>query len=139
MARILAIDYGKKRCGIAVTDMLQIIATGLPTIATAELIPFLKQYLTVEKVELLVVGLPYNLKSELMDIEVAIRQKILEIQRVFPDLSIVRQDERYTSKMASASIATSGLNKKARQNKALIDEISAVIILQSYLTKVKNS
>lgn len=133
MAKVLALDIGTKRTGVAETDPLQIIATGLKTIETTQLLPFLNEYITAEKPEALVIGEPKRLHGEASQVEAFIRQQILKIQKTFPALAIHRVDERFTSKMASQSIAQSGLKKKQRQNKALIDEVSAVLILQSWL------
>ena len=133
MARILAIDYGKKRTGIAVTDELQIIASGLTTVPTDELLEFLESYLAKEKVELFLVGEPKQMDSSASESEILIKPFIEKLKNKFPTINIVRVDERFTSKMAFQTMIDSGLKKKQRQNKALIDEISATIILQSYL------
>ena len=133
MARILAIDFGTKRTGIAVTDELQIIASGLTTVNTKELISFLKEYFTSEQVELVVIGEPKQLNNEVSESENAIQAFIKKITTNFPDMPMQRVDERFTSKMAFQTMIDSGLNKKQRKNKALVDEISATIILQSYL------
>jgi len=133
MGRILAIDYGKIRTGIAVTDELQIIASGLTTVLTKELIPFLKSYTETEKVELFIVGLPKQMNNEASESEVLIGPFLEKLEKKFPNITIERVDERFTSKMAFQTMIDSGLNKKQRQNKALIDEISATLILQSYL------
>lgn len=133
MARILAIDYGKKRTGLAVTDELQIIASGLTTVATGELLTFLKNYCQSESVETIVVGEPKRLHDEPSAIEEDIQKFIGKLSKEIPGLNIVRMDERFTSKMAFQSLIDSGLSKKKRQNKALLDEVSATIILQSYM------
>ena len=133
MARILAIDYGKKRTGIAVTDELQIIASGLTTVPTDELLEFLESYLAKEKVELFLVGEPKQMDSSASESEILIKPFIEKLKNKFPTIAIERVDERFTSKMAFQTMIDSGLKKKQRQNKALIDEISATIILQSYL------
>ena len=133
MARILAIDYGKKRTGIAVTDELQIIASGLTTVPTKELFPFLKEYTNNEKVELFLVGEPKQMNNSASESEALIVPFIDELIKMFPSIPIKRIDERFTSKMAFQTMIDSGLKKKQRQNKALIDEISATLILQSYL------
>ncbi|MCB0458548.1 MAG: Holliday junction resolvase RuvX [Flavobacteriaceae bacterium] len=133
MARILAIDYGKKRTGIAVTDELQIIASGLTTVPTDELLQFLESYLAKEKVELFLVGEPKQMDSSASESEILIKPFIEKLKNKFPTIAIERVDERFTSKMAFQTMIDSGLKKKQRQNKALIDEISATIILQSYL------
>lgn len=133
MAQILAIDYGKARCGIAVTDDLQIIASGLPTIETQFLLDFLRKYLNENKVETLVVGFPMDLRGTISEIETDI-QKFLEIfKKEFPNIGVERLDERFTSKMASYFISQSGKSKKQRQEKGLIDKVSATIILQNFL------
>lgn len=133
--RILAIDYGTKRTGIAVTDPLQIIASGLCTVETPTLLTFLKQYTTEEAVEAFVIGQPKRLNNEDSSVETHIQQFITQLQKEFPTIPIHRQDERFTSKLAFQTMIDSGLKKKQRQNKALIDEISATIILQNFLDK----
>ena len=133
MGRILAIDYGKVRTGIAVTDELQIIASGLTTVSTKELLNFLVSYAEKENVDLFVVGLPKQMNNELSESESFIIPFLKKLETTFPDIPVERVDERFTSKMAFQTMIDSGLNKKQRQNKALIDEISATIILQTYL------
>ncbi|HPE82752.1 MAG: Holliday junction resolvase RuvX [Aequorivita sp.] len=133
MGRVLALDYGSKRTGIAITDELQMIASGLTTVATSELMDFLKKYFTSEKVELVLVGEPKQKDGTHSNIEEDIQKFLKKFYEVFPDLEVKRIDERYTSKMAFQAMIDSGLKKKQRQNKALIDEISATIILQEYL------
>jgi len=133
MARILAIDYGLKRCGIAVTDDLQIIASGLTTINTKKVINFLNDYFSREDVELLLVGEPKQMNSTHSETETLIALFLKKVNKKFPNLPVKRVDERFTSKMAFQTMIDSGLKKKQRQNKALIDEISATLILQSYL------
>lgn len=133
MGRILAIDYGKKRCGIAVTDELQIIASGLTTVTTDKIFDFLRGYLEQESVELFIIGEPKQMDNTPSESEALIKPFIIELQKLFPDIEIKRVDERFTSKMASRSMIESGLKKKKRRDKALIDEISATLILQSYL------
>jgi putative Holliday junction resolvase len=133
MARIMALDYGTKRTGIAVTDELQIIASGLTTVETKTLIPFLKDYFQKEKVELVLVGEPKQKDGAHSKVEEDIQKFLVKFSETFPQLSILRRDERFTSKMAFQTMIDSGLKKKQRQNKALIDEISATILLQSYL------
>lgn len=135
MARILAIDYGEKRTGIAITDDLQIIASGLTTVDTKKIFSFLTEYLKNENVELFVVGEPKQLNNTESESEQFIKSFILKLSTTFPKIPIKRIDERFTSKMAFQSMIDSGLKKKQRQNKALIDEISATIILQSYLNQ----
>jgi len=133
LARILAIDYGKKRIGIAVTDDLQIIASGLTTVETKKIFSFLTNYLKNEKVELFIVGEPKQLNNTESESEQFIKPFIEKLKTTFPKIPIKRVDERFTSKMAFQSMIESGLKKKQRQNKAIIDEVSATIILQSYL------
>ena len=133
MARILAIDYGKVRTGLAVTDDLQIIASGLTTVNTKELMPFLKDYLNKENVELFLVGEPKQMDNTPSESEALIKPFLVTLEKTFPDTPIKRVDERFTSKMATQTLIDSGLKKKQRQNKALLDEVSATIILQSYL------
>ena len=133
MGRILAIDYGKVRTGIAITDELQLIASGLETVATPDLIPFLKTYTTSEDVELFVVGEPKQMNNEASESEVLIIPFLEKLKKAFPKIPITRVDERFTSKMAFQTMIDGGLSKKQRKNKALVDEISATLILQSYL------
>ena len=133
MSRILAIDFGKVRTGIAVTDELQIIASGLSTVATSELIPFLKEYTQKENVSLFLVGLPKQMDNSNSESEMLIVPFLEKLKKLFPTIPIERVDERFTSKMAFQTMIDGGLKKKQRQNKELIDEISATIILQSYL------
>ena len=134
MGRILAIDYGTKRTGIAVTDELQIIASGLTTVETNSLIAFLTDYVKKESVEKIIVGLPKQMNNTASESEVHIQSFLKKLNKILPDIPVVRVDERFTSKMAFQSMIDSGLKKKQRQNKALVDEISATLILQSYLT-----
>ena len=133
LARILAFDFGIKRTGIAVTDELQIIASGLTTIETKKIFSFLTKYLKKEKVELFVVGEPKQMNNTVSESEEYILPFIGKLKTTFPKIPVKRVDERFTSKMAFQSMVDSGLKKKHRQNKALIDEISATIILQTYL------
>lgn len=133
MARLLAIDYGKVRTGIAVTDELQIIASGLTTVATKELIVFLQDYTKKESVELFLVGEPKQMNNEVSESEALIIPFLEKLKNAFPEIPIKRVDERFTSKMAFQAMIDGGLSKKQRKNKALVDEISATIILQSYL------
>lgn len=133
MGRILAIDFGKVRTGIAVTDELQLIASGLETVATKDLITFLKNYTTTEQVELFVVGEPKQMNNEPSESETLIIPFLEKLTKAFPKIPIERVDERFTSKMAFQTMIDSGLSKKKRKNKALVDEISATLILQSYL------
>lgn len=133
MGQILAIDYGKARTGIAVTDDMQIIASGLTTVETPKLMDFLKKYFSENQVDEIVVGLPTDLKGNMSDIETEIQKFISNFEKEFPDKKINRLDERFTSKMASFFISQSGKNKKQRQEKGLIDKVSATIILQNFL------
>lgn len=133
--RILAFDYGTKRIGIAVTDPLQIIATGLDTIHPKDIIDYLKKYLSSEQVELFVVGEPIQMDGTDSQSTPHIKGFITTLKKNFPEIPVERIDERFTSKMASATIAQSGLKKTDRQNKARLDTISATIILQTYLEK----
>lgn len=134
MARLLAIDYGTKRTGIAVTDEFQIIASGLTTVDTKELLAFLKDYTTKEKVELFVIGEPKQMNNKVSESEADILPFIEKLKKAIPDIPIARVDERFTSKMAFQTMIDSGLKKNQRKNKALVDEISATIILQSYMS-----
>jgi len=138
MARILAIDYGKKRTGIAVTDTLQIIASGLTTVATPNLLSFLKEYTKKETVALILVGKPVQMNNKPSESEALIKPFLVQLKNEFSHISIERVDERFTSKMAFQSMIEGGLKKKKRQDKALVDKISATIILQSYLYSQKN-
>ena len=133
LGRILALDYGEKRTGIAVTDELQIIASGLTTVNTNKLFSFLTEYLKNEPVELFIVGEPKQMNNTASESEQFIKPFIKKLSTTFPKIPIKRVDERFTSKMAFQSMIDSGLKKKQRQNKALIDEISATLILQTYL------
>ena len=133
MSRILAMDYGEKRIGIAVTDELQIIASGLTTVPTKEIFEFLENYLKEEKVELFLIGEPKQMNNTASESEKLITPFINKLKTRFSQTPIKRVDERFTSKMAFQTMIDSGLKKKQRQNKALVDEISATIILQSYL------
>ena len=136
MARILAIDYGIKRTGIAVTDPLQIIATGLTTIQSAELIPFLKKYLLEEIVELIIIGMPKNWDlSETHGTKPAM-QAVETIKKAFPAMPVKEVDERFTSKMAKDAMIEMGMKKKDRKNKKIVDKIAATIILQEYLLSI---
>ena len=135
MGRILAFDYGTKRTGIAVTDPLQLIASGLKTVETSEILTFLKAYCNDEEVVLFVVGLPRQMNNLPSESEQFIKSFIRNLKRTFPEIPIKREDERFTSKMALQSMIDSGIKKKQRQNKAMVDEISATLILQSYLNR----
>lgn len=135
MARIMALDYGAKRTGIAITDEMQIIASGLATVPTSELLVYLEKYFTSENVELVLMGQPKQMDYSDSQSEPAILEFLQKFALKFPDMEVKRVDERFTSKMAVKTMIDSGLKKKKRQNKALVDEISATIILQSYLYK----
>ncbi|SEW54776.1 Holliday junction resolvase RuvX [Chitinophaga arvensicola] len=133
MARLMAIDYGKKRTGLAVTDPMQLIASGLTTVATHDLIPFLKKYFAAEPVETIVIGEPKHLDGNATHATPLVEECIRIIKKNFPEIPVVKVDERFTSKMAFQTMIDSGLKKKDRQNKALVDEIAATIMLQEYL------
>ena len=135
MGRILAVDFGSKRTGIAVTDELRLIASGLTTVATTELLPFLERYFSEENVDLVLVGEPKRMDNSASENEVEIQKFLKKFAEKFPQKELKRVDERFTSKMAFQTMIDSGLKKKQRKNKALVDEISATIILQSYLYK----
>ncbi|HEX8562891.1 MAG TPA: Holliday junction resolvase RuvX [Flavobacterium sp.] len=134
MPRILAIDYGKKRTGIAVTDEMKIIASGLTTVESATAIEFLEKYFSNEKVEKVLIGEPKQMNNEPSESAPLIEAFIMKFAAAFPGMPIIRVDERFTSKMAFQTMIDSGLKKKQRQNKALIDEIAATIMLQDYLS-----
>lgn len=133
MPQIVAIDYGGKRTGIAVTDDMQIIASGLTTVSTKELIPFLKDYAVLNKIEAFVIGEPKRLHGEASDIEAEIIPFIEKLKEAFPNLAVHRIDERFTSKMAFETMIQSGISKKKRRDKGLVDKISATLILQDFL------
>ena len=135
--RILAIDYGLKRTGIAVTDELQLIASGLTTIASETALDFLKDYFAKEKVEKVIIGDPKQMNGQPSQSAPLIEAFIEKFKVQFPDMQLERADERFTSKMAFQTMIDSGLKKKQRQDKALIDEISATILLQDYLLRNK--
>ena len=137
MGRILSLDYGRKRTGVAVTDPLKIIATGLTTVRTHDLLKFIEDYTGRESVELIVIGLPKQTNNELSENERYISQFINTLTKKMPHLKIERYDERFTSIMAHQAMIAGGLKKKDRQNKELVDEISATIILQGYLESKK--
>lgn len=131
----MALDYGKVRTGIAVTDEIQLIASGLTTVATIDLIPFLKNYFAQENVEKVIVGEPKQMDGSASESEKLIKAFLAKFQQNFPNLSVERQDERFTSKLAVRTMIDGGLKKKKRQDKALVDQISATLILQSYLER----
>jgi putative holliday junction resolvase len=138
MGRILALDYGTKRVGVAVTDPLQIIANGLTTIPEKEIWTFLEDYFTKEKVECLVIGYPVQSTGKGSESLRAINPFIRKFIKTYPGIPIIQADERYTSKIAQQAMLSGGLKKKDRQNKSLVDTISATIILQGYLETRKN-
>ena len=133
MGQILAVDFGKKRCGLAATDDLRIIASGLDTVETSVLMEFLRNYFGENSVDEVVIGLPTDLKGNMSEVEEDIQKFIEEFKSEFSEVSVVRFDERFTSKIASYFISQSGKNKKQRQEKGLIDKVSATLILQQYL------
>ena len=135
MPRILAIDFGLKRTGIAVTDELQIIASGLTTIPSETAISFLNTYFEKENVAKVLIGEPKQMNGQPSESTPIIEKFVAQFQIKFPDMKIERADERFTSKIAFQTMIDSGLNKKQRQNKALVDEIAATIMLQDYLTR----
>ena len=135
MPRIVAIDYGIKRTGIAVTDELQIIASGLTTIPSETAIAFLKDYFTKESVTKVLIGEPKQMNGLPSEIAPIIEKFVADFTQAFPDMKVERVDERFTSKMAFQTMIDSGLSKKQRQNKALVDEIAATILLQDYLSR----
>jgi putative holliday junction resolvase len=135
MPRIIAIDFGQKRTGIAVTDEMQIIASGLTTINSAEIFEFLKNYFLSEKVEKIIVGEPKQMNGTPSESASIIEKFVEKFKTLFPEMPVESVDERFTSKMAFQSMIDGGLSKKKRQNKALIDEIAATILLQSYLER----
>ena len=137
MSRILAIDYGKKRTGVAVTDILQMIANGLTTVPTPELMDFILKYVEKEPVERIIVGHPKQMNNEDSENMKRITPFVNQLRKKLPNIPVELVDERFTSVLAHQAMLDGGLKKKARQNKALVDEISATIILQSYLETKK--
>jgi putative Holliday junction resolvase len=135
MPRILALDYGFKRTGIAVTDELQIIASGLTTIPSATALVFLKEYFATEDVSKVLVGEPKQMNGQPSESTPIIEKFVTDFKNAFPEMKLERVDERFTSKMAFQTMIDSGLKKKQRQNKALVDEIAATILLQDYLVR----
>ena len=133
MARALAIDFGLKRCGIAVSDEMKMIASGLTTVDATDLMQYLTHYFQQEKVDEIVIGLPKHKDGKVNDVEQNIQLFIKELEKKFQNKKIIRVDERFTSKMAFQTMIDSGLGKKKRRDKKLVDEVSATIILQSYL------
>ncbi len=138
MGRILAIDYGRKRVGLAVTDELQMIAGGLATVHSKDVIAYLKDYCSREEVECIVVGEPFDMQNKASDASRYIDPFVKHLRKQFPDIPVERIDERFTSQMAMRTMIDAGLKKKARQNKSLVDTISATIILQYYLQKIES-
>lgn len=136
MPRIISIDYGLKRTGLAVTDPFKIIATGLTTVETPKLIPFLKDYFKKEEVELIIMGEPKNWDESDTHATPLVKKAVIRLKKEFPAIPIKMVDERYTSKLASQAMIEMGLKKKQRQNKALVDEIAATIMLQEYLRSI---
>jgi putative Holliday junction resolvase len=139
LGRILSVDYGRKRVGIAVTDSLQIIANGLTTVHSKDIYSFLEDYIKQEDVETIVVGYPKDLKNEDAEAVRFIEPFLKKIRKMFPEITIDIYDERFTSKLAKIAMLEGGMKKKDRQNKELTDKISATIILQSYMDFKKNS
>ena len=137
MARILSIDYGKKRTGLAVTDPLQIIAGGLATVATSELFDYLQAYISREQVEMIVIGEPRQPNGETSENLARVQQFVNRWRKAVPQVPIQFYDERFTSVLAHQAMLDGGLKKKARQNKGLVDEISATIILEDYMRSKK--
>jgi putative Holliday junction resolvase len=136
LPRILSIDYGLKRTGLAVTDPLQIIATGLTTVESRQLIPFLKDYFTREEVELIIIGEPKNWDDTDTHATPLVEKIIKQLEKNFPKIPIKKVDERYTSKMAKDAMLEMGLKKMQRRNKKLVDEIAATILLQEYMRRI---
>lgn len=140
MARILAIDYGRKRCGVAVTDVLQITPGALGAVPTHELPSFLADYISREPVECIVIGLPRQMNSELSESMRYIKPFVARLQAQFPHITIEMEDERFTSVMAQRTIREAGIGRQRRQSdKGLVDAVSAVIILQSYMERLRQS
>jgi putative Holliday junction resolvase len=136
MPRILAIDYGLKRTGLAVTDPLQIISTGLTTVESKQLIPFLKDYFSKEQVERIIIGEPKNWDDTDTHATPLVEKCIKDLQKQFPAIPITKVDERYTSKMAKQAMIDMGMKKMQRRNKAIVDEIAATIMLQDYMRSI---
>lgn len=138
MARILAIDYGRKRVGIAVTDPMQIIANGLDTVAAKDVLDYLEKYMNTEEVECFVVGYPKQMNNEDSESVKYLKPFLGKLKKKFPEIPVEMVDERFTSKIAFQTMIDGGLGKKARRDKALIDKVSATIILQSYMETKRN-
>jgi|TARA_B100000768_G_scaffold17513_1_gene15972 putative Holliday junction resolvase len=137
VSKFLAIDYGKKKTGIAITDSLNIIASPLTTVETSNLNSFLKKIIDKEQIVKVIVGDPKNLDNTLTDISLEVDTFINNLKKIFQKIEVIRIDERFTSKMAKQAILFSGVNKKRRQDKTLVDQVSATIILQSYLAQLQ--
>jgi putative Holliday junction resolvase len=133
MGRILSIDYGQKRTGLAVSDPMKIIATALDTVATKDLMPFIEKYLQKEEVETIVIGEPKQMNGMPSESSRYIEPFVAKLKTLYPQIPVVRVDERFTSKIALRAMIDGGLKKKARQDKAIVDRVSAVLILQSYM------
>ncbi len=138
MARLLAIDYGKKRTGLAVSDEMQIIAGGLTTVATTELLDYILDYVKREPVERIVVGLPKQMNNEPSENMRRVEPFVNRLRKLLPDIPVDYHDERFTSVLAQRTIIEAGIKKMARRNKELVDEVSATIILQSYMESRRN-
>jgi len=138
MGRILSIDYGQKRVGIALSDEMRIIATGLKTVASKDIWTFLKDYFSQENVDCIVVGQPTDMQNKPSDASRFIEPFVGKLRKIYPALKIDRYDERFTSKMAQEAMLAGGLRKKKRQDKALVDTVSATLILQSYMAAQNN-
>jgi len=135
MARLLAIDYGRKRCGLAVTDILQITPGGLATVRTHELIDYLKNYIAKEPVERFIIGLPMNLNGKESESMTYLRPFLKQLEKAIPNIPVTMVDERFTSTLAQRTIIEAGIGKqRRREDKGLVDEVSAVIILQTYMS-----
>lgn len=139
MGRVLAIDYGRKRCGIAVSDPLRICANGLPTVRSCDLMAFLKDYCQKEAVDLIVVGLPLTLKGELSESNRYIDAFLKHLAKAIPEVPVERFDERFTSAIAHREMAMAGLKKSKREEKALVDKTAAVLILTDWLNSARNT
>ena len=137
MGRIVAIDYGRKRVGVAVTDPLKMIANGLTTVHPEEILTYLKDYTQKEEVETIVVGYPKQMDNQNSEAVQYIKPFLKKLRKQFPGITVEKEDERFTSKMAQQAMIDGGMKKKQRQNKGNVDRISATIILQSYLERIK--
>lgn len=133
MGRLISIDYGRKRCGIAVTDPLKIVANGLATVPSAKLVDFLRDYFAKEEVEEIIVGLPTTMRGEASESQKYLKPALGQIRKAFPQMRITMFDERFTSVLAHKAMIDGGMKKMARRDKAVVDEISATIILNDYL------